>query len=166
MESLKIKLIFVRVLNNYEKSLYIMFWGFPVAQIIKRLLVVWETWVQSLGWEDPLEKEMTTHSSTLIWKIPWTEEPDMLQSLRSQRVGHEWVTSLSLHLIMLYFSEILANQGKKCNVHLCCSYGIWLMELENPDPGILKWWKGETFVLYLVTYPDNGLLCNYSFEKF
>ena len=66
---------------------------------------------------------------------------------------------------MLYFSEILANQGKKYNVHLCSSCGIWLMELENPDPGILKWRKGETFVLYLVTYPDNGLLCNYSFEK-
>ena len=66
---------------------------------------------------------------------------------------------------MLYFSEILANRGKKYNVHLCSSCGIWLMELENPDPGILKWRKGETFVLYLVTYPDNGLLCNYSFEK-
>ena len=49
----------------------------------------YETQVQSLGWEDPLEKEMATHSSTLAWKIPWTEEPDRLQSTWSQRVGHD-----------------------------------------------------------------------------
>ena len=53
-----------------------------------------ETWVRSLGWEDPLEKEMATHSSTLAWKIPWVEEPDKLQSMESQRVGHDWATSL------------------------------------------------------------------------
>ena len=55
-----------------------------------------ETWVQSLGQEDPLEKEMSIHSSTIAWKIPWTEEPGRLQSMGSQRVGHDWVTSLSL----------------------------------------------------------------------
>ena len=49
-----------------------------------------ETWVCTLGWEDPLEKEMAIHSSTLAWKIPWTEEPGRLQSMGSQRVGHEW----------------------------------------------------------------------------
>ena len=64
-------------------------WVSLVAQLVKNPLVVWETWVRSLGWEDPLEKEMATHSSTLVWKIPWTEEPDMLQSLRLQRVVHE-----------------------------------------------------------------------------
>jgi len=48
-----------------------------------------ETWVQSLGWEDPLEKEMATHSSTVAWKILWTEEPGRLQSMGSQRVGHD-----------------------------------------------------------------------------
>ena len=47
-----------------------------------------ETWVRSLGWEDPLEKEMATHSSTLAWRIPWREEPGRLQSMGSQRVGH------------------------------------------------------------------------------
>ena len=47
-----------------------------VAQTVKSLPIVWETWVQSLGWEHPLEKEMATHSSTLAWKIPWTEESD------------------------------------------------------------------------------------------
>ena len=55
---------------------------------------MWETWVRSLCWEDPLEKEMAPHSSTLAWKIPWTEEPGGLQSTGSQRVGHDWVTSL------------------------------------------------------------------------
>ena len=55
-----------------------------------------ETWVLSLGWEDPLEMEMATHSSTLAWKIPWTEEPSRLQSTGSQRVRQDWETSLSL----------------------------------------------------------------------
>ena len=61
---------------------------FLVAQTVKRLPTMWETWVQSLGWEDPLEKGMATHSSTLAWKIPWTEEPGGLQSVGSQRVGY------------------------------------------------------------------------------
>ena len=59
-----------------------------MAQRVKRLPAMQETWVRSLGQEDPLEKEMATHSSTLAWKIPWTEEPGMLQSMGSQRVGH------------------------------------------------------------------------------
>ena len=62
-------------------------WASLVAQIVKRLPAMWETWVQSLGQEDPLEKEITTHSSTLVWKIPWMEEPGGLQSMGSQRVG-------------------------------------------------------------------------------
>ena len=67
-----------------------------VAQMVKRLPTMRETRVQSLGWEDLLEKEMATHSSTLAWKIPWMEEPGRLQSMGSQRVGHDWATSLSL----------------------------------------------------------------------
>ena len=57
--------------------------------MVKRLPTMQETWVQSLGREDPLEKEMATHSSTLAWKIPWMEEPGRLQSMGSQRVGHD-----------------------------------------------------------------------------
>ena len=57
--------------------------------MVKRLPAVRETWVQSLGWEDLLEKETAPHSSTLAWKIPWTEEPGRLQSMGSQRVGHD-----------------------------------------------------------------------------
>ena len=59
-----------------------------MAQMVKRLPTMRETWVQSLGQEDPLEKEMATHSSILAWKIPRTEEPGRLQSMESQRVGH------------------------------------------------------------------------------
>ena len=59
-----------------------------VAQMVKHLAAKWETQVRSLDWEDPLEKEMATHSSTLAWKIPWTEEPCRLQSMGSQRVVH------------------------------------------------------------------------------
>ena len=59
-----------------------------VAQRIKRLPAMQETWVRSLGWEDPLQKEMATQSSILAWRIPWTEEPGGLQSTGSQRVGH------------------------------------------------------------------------------
>ena len=61
----------------------------PVAQTVKRFPAMWETRVRFLGWEDPLEKEMAIHSSTLAWKIPWTEKPDRLQSMGWQRVGHD-----------------------------------------------------------------------------
>ena len=60
-----------------------------MAQRLKRLTPMWETWVQSLGREDPLEKEMVTHSSILAWRISWAEEPGRLQSMGSQRVGHD-----------------------------------------------------------------------------
>ena len=60
-----------------------------VAQSVKNLPAVQETWFQPLSWEDPLEKEMATHSSILTWEMPWTEEPGGLQSMGSQRVGHD-----------------------------------------------------------------------------
>ena len=60
-----------------------------VAQMVKRLPAIWETQVRFLGREDYLEKEMAIHSSTPAWKIPWMEEPDRLQSMGSQRVGHD-----------------------------------------------------------------------------
>ena len=68
--------------------------GSLVAQTIKQLPVMRETWVQSLSWEDPLEKEMATHCSILAWKIPWMEEPGRLQFTGPQRVRHDWATSL------------------------------------------------------------------------
>ena len=61
-------------------------WASLVAQTVKNLPAVQETWVRSLGWEDPLEKEMATHSSILAWRIPWPEEPGGLGSMGSQRI--------------------------------------------------------------------------------
>ena len=87
-----------------------------IAQTVKR-----ETWVPSLGREDPLEKAMATHSSTLAWKIPWMEEPGRLQSMGLQRVGHDWVTSLTEPLI-----------GKVCqslNLKLLLSPQCWIPAL-------------------------------------
>ena len=63
--------------------------------MVKNLPAMWEVWVRSLGWEDFLEKEMTIHSSTLVWKIPWTEESVRLQPMGSQRVRHDWATELN-----------------------------------------------------------------------
>ena len=60
-----------------------------MAQMVKHLPTMWEIQVQSLGWEDLPEKEMATHSSILVWKIPWTEEPGGLPSMGSQRVRHD-----------------------------------------------------------------------------
>ena len=74
-------------------------WASLLAHMVKHLPVMRETQVGSQGWEDPLEKEMATHSSILTWKIPWTEEPCRLQSMGSQRVGHDWATSLSFYFI-------------------------------------------------------------------
>ena len=64
-------------------------WTSLVAQTVKRLFTMWETRVRAQGWEDLLEKEMAIHSSTIAWKIPWTEEPGRLQSIGSQRVGND-----------------------------------------------------------------------------
>ena len=75
-----------------------MVWASLVAQRLKRLPPMWETQVRSLGWEDPLEKEMVTHSTTLAWRIPWTEEPGRLQSTGSQRVD----TTERLHSLTYY----------------------------------------------------------------
>ena len=63
-----------------------------VSQRVKNLPEMWKAWVSSLAWEDPLEQAMVTHSSILAWRIPWTEEPGGLQSMGSQKVGHDWVT--------------------------------------------------------------------------
>ena len=79
-----------------------------VAQLVKNLPAMQETWVQFLGREDPLEKGMATHFSILAWRIPWTEDPSGLQSMRSQRVGHDWVTfTLFIYLIIRKLSQVL-----------------------------------------------------------
>ena len=76
-----------------------------VSQVVKNLPTMWETWIWSLVWEDPLENGMAAHSSIFAWRIPWTESPGRLQSMGSQRVGHDWATithSLMIHILMIY----------------------------------------------------------------
>ena len=86
-----------------------------MVQTVKNLPAMQEIQVRSLGWEDPLEKEMATHSSILAWRIPWTEESGGLQSMGSQRVGHDLVTNtfiLSLPpIILIHFLAFLRKLG-------------------------------------------------------
>ena len=83
-----------------------------VAQSVKNLPAVHETWVRCLGWEDPLEKEMATHSSILAWKTSWTEEPGGLQSMGSQRLRHDWVTNTYLLITSKKQTKIFCLEKK------------------------------------------------------
>ena len=91
--------------RSYQGSLPSTIWSLIfvlvslVAQMVKNLPAMRETWVRSLGGEDPLEKGMATYSNILAWRIPWTEEPGGLQTMGSQRVRHDWATNTYLHTI-------------------------------------------------------------------
>ena len=87
--NLNVKVWEILSLSTLQKMRKVDLERILVAQRLKRLPARWETWIQSLGREDPLEKEMATHSSILAWKIPWMEEPGRLQSTGSKRVGHD-----------------------------------------------------------------------------
>ena len=85
-----------------------------MAQLVKNPPAMRETWIRSLGWEDPLEKEVATHSNILAWRIPWTEEPGGLQSMGLQRVGHDWATFT--FTITAYVTYVLSACGS-LNLH-------------------------------------------------
>ena len=95
------EIILIDTVVSYRASL--------VAQRVKHLPAMQETWVWSLGQEDPLEKEMATHTSTLAWKIPWTEKPGRLQSMGLQRVGHDWLYS-DIHVTETWSIKISKEQ--------------------------------------------------------
>ena len=103
MGSQRVRHNWVTELNWTELST--LKWGFPGGSGSKEPVCNDWDWVWSLGQEDPLEKEMATHSSVLAWRIPWTEEPGRLQSMGSQNVRHNWATKTSL-LLSLYSSMI------------------------------------------------------------
>ena len=86
---------FLTLLRDKQQVKIVFIWASLVAQLVKNPPTMWETLVQSLGQEDPLEKGKAIHSSTLAWKVPWTEEPGGLQFMGLRRVGHDWATSLS-----------------------------------------------------------------------
>ena len=84
-----------------ELNWYIYIYVFPVGSVVKNLSGIQEMRVQSVEWEDPLEKEMATHSNILAWEIPWTEEPDGLQSMGSHRGRHNLATKQRQHMCVL-----------------------------------------------------------------
>ena len=102
---------------------------------------MWETWVWSLGGEDPLEEGMATHSSILAWRIPWTEEPGGLQSMGSQRVGHDWATK---HIFFFFLKHILLIVKRE--VHKVSHINILLLR------AILITVMGMYKVLYVAYY--------------
>ena len=83
-----------------------------MAHMVKNLPTMWETWVQSLGQDDPLKKEMANHSSMLAWEIPWTEHPGGLQSMGLQRVGHNSVTKQQQNIPLYLDSPILKTRNR------------------------------------------------------
>ena len=117
-------------------------WASPVAQRVKRLPAMQETRVQSLGREDPLEKEMATHSSILAWRIPWTEKPGGLQSTGSQRVGHDCATSISLSRSLVGARRMLVFTVEQV---FLLPREVWLTQ--NADAqctvGVSEWVKAD-----------------------
>ena len=81
------------LLGKHQAIISYLHMASQVAQMVKNLPARQEMWVQSLDWEDPLEKRMATQSNILAWRIPWTEELGRLQSMDSHRVGHDWATN-------------------------------------------------------------------------
>ena len=90
------------------QGIHLTVWSSLAAQMVKNLPAMQETWVRSLDLEDSLEKRMATHSSILAWKIAWTEKPGWLQSMGSQRVGHNWPTHRPWALYITKYSNTLA----------------------------------------------------------
>ena len=90
--------IYVCVYIYTHTYTYAYIWASLVAQTVNNLPAMRETRVRSLSWKDPLEKEMATHFSILAWRISWTEDPGWLQSMGSQRVGHDWVTNIFTYI--------------------------------------------------------------------
>ena len=99
--------VYTIFLDDLIQPLGFKYYLCPVAQMVKRLPTMRETHVRALGWEVPLEKEIATHSRILAWKIPWIEEPSRLQSMGSQRVRHDWETSL--HFMSCWLTNLYSN---------------------------------------------------------
>ena len=95
--------------------------------MVKNPPAMWETWVQSLGWEDPLEKGMATHFTILAWKIPQTEKPGRLQSKGSQRVRYDWQLSLSLHKDLQSITNLCLPQQYILFFHLSSLSSVFVL---------------------------------------
>jgi len=100
------------------------------AQMVKNLPIMQETQVQALDQEKPLKKGMATHSSILAWRIPWTEEPGKLQSIRSQRVGHKWATNTPLKKKTWIALCLLMLTCNIYNIHKCMRFIIYISSVQ------------------------------------
>ena len=145
------------------------FWKFSSvpsgSDTVKRLPAMWETWVLSLGREDPLEKEMATYSSIHAWKIRWIEEPGGLQSMGSQRVGHDWATSLLLLLLLSILWHCLSLRLVwKLTCGYCWVFQIcWHIECSTFTASSFRIWNSSTGIpslplaLFVVMIPKAQL---------
>jgi len=131
MASARLSKISWPLMNCFVSGLYILFpWSIFLftcqyhnilaslaAQTVKNPPAMQETWVQSLGLEDLLEKDMVIHCSILAWRILWTQEPGGLQSIRLQKVGHDWATNIYTHTIVFWILQLCRwFWNKKCNM--------------------------------------------------
>ena len=112
-----------------QTALDLFIWGFPVSQMVKNPPMMQDTWVWSLGWGDPVENGVATHSSILAWRIPWTEEPGGLQSMGSQRIRYDWVTNTSLQnlYVFLWFTDLWFLVDNLCDEKI--SIYFWLCRI-------------------------------------
>ena len=113
--------------------MYSHIWASLVVQIVKNPPTRWETWVRSLGQENPLEKGTATHSSILAWKIPWTEGPGGLQSMGSQRVRHDLATFAYNHIYPYIYSHIQNEFSFKCTFVRLFNY-LKVENIQNNKP--------------------------------
>ena len=132
--------------------------SFPVAQTVKHLPIMQEIQVQSLGWEDFLEKEMAPHSSIFAWKIPWMEESGRLQSMGLQRVGHDWATSLSLFFQGLWACSL--PLGHHPHPPLACAPQITLLLLDCTEQNFQKQESLFTHPISLTVSVTHSLPCS------
>ena len=136
---------------NIPKLFFFLMWVYfdlgasLVARMEKNLPAMQETWVQSLGQEDPLEKEMETHSSILAWRIPWTERLGRLQPMGSQRVGRHW---LHVHMFQVYWENSLLKGS------------VWGLYLKSEN-SFLKWEQLlSSFCFINVAFPFTSYIKN------
>ena len=168
----------------FVKYIQYLFWGFPGGSDGRESACSAGDQVWSLCWEDPLEKEMAKHSSIFAWKVPWTEAPGVLQSIGSQRVGHDWMTNTFtsqsyfqmllkiIHHYSLFFPLILLSWTYFKHTTNClglltktfCFYKLWLLKNDGTFSFFLflfsQWdFHGGVFYIFSKVYTVKILLC-------
>ena len=125
-----------------------------VAQMVKNLPAMQETWIWSLSQEDPLKKGMPTHSCILAWKIPWPKKPGGLQSMESQKVGHDWVTNT--HTTICWINEW--RDGWMNKQSFCLGWESCLLRIQSQEVGLSlgTWLAGDSGVVWWDKHILNG----------